>query len=264
MAFKKILPIMGIVLGLFPSVLLGQVVKRDRSVVASAGYDTLLTNGFQYSFTLGEMAIFTKQSDDEDDVHELTEGFHQVNSPLTTPLLFSTATLENQCPDVTDGSITVTPTGCIGPYNIELAGNNGDTVRVDDIDEEYTFMNLDSGQYQITVRGFTFCSDRDTIYLGLKNNSCDVKLYTGITPNGDGKNDYWEIDNIEINQPNEVEIFNRWGSQVWSASNYNNREISWKGDNNGGSQLPSGTYFYTIKVSGNSSASGSGWIQLTR
>jgi len=261
MDIKKIIPVLGIVLGLSPGVLLAQIVSIDRQVVASTGYDTLLVSGFQYSYTVGELATATKTEDDD---FYITEGFHQPDGPLLAPVVFSTTSSEAQCPDVADGTITVVPDGCTAPYSIELAGNNGDTVFVDDIDEKYIFMNLDSGSYRITVRGFTLCSKRDTVQIRFKNKDCNVKLYTGITPNGDGKNDFWEIDNIEINQPNEVQIFNRWGSKIWSGSNYDNRNVVWQGDNNGGQQLPSGTYFYTIKVSGNSDASGSGWIQLTR
>ena len=143
---------------------------------------------------------------------------------------------------------------------------NGDTLFVDDLPEDdmYVFENLDSGYYQVTVRGSNFCAHRDTQRVEVKNNTCDVQIYTGITPNGDGKNDQWIVDNLEINPINSVIIYNRWGTKVWSGSNYDNQGVVWGGFDNNGQELPSGTYFYVIEVEGNSSASGSGWIQLTR
>jgi len=69
-----------------------------------------------------------------------------------------------------------------------------------------------------------------------------------ITPNGDGKNDTWDI-----NKPNSlsgcpVSIYNRWGKLVWQSNSYNNH---WDGTNIEGEPLPDGTYFYTIICSGN-------------
>jgi gliding motility-associated-like protein len=58
------------------------------------------------------------------------------------------------------------------------------------------------------------------------------------SPNGDGLNDFFEVDFIEFYPNNVVFIFNRWGKKVYEKSAYNNE---WDG---GG--LPSGTYFYTI------------------
>jgi gliding motility-associated-like protein len=63
-----------------------------------------------------------------------------------------------------------------------------------------------------------------------------------ITPNGDGKNDYFVIGEI-IDQV-EIIIFNRWGNEEYSNSNYLN---DWDGRNNKGRELPNDTYFYVLK-----------------
>ncbi len=86
-------------------------------------------------------------------------------------------------------------------------------------------------------------------------------IYSGITPNGDGNNDTWVIDNIDLYQTNSVTIFNRWGIEVWSGNNYNNSTVVWKGQNSSGQPLPDATYFYIVKVD---SATYKGWVQLTR
>jgi gliding motility-associated-like protein len=63
-----------------------------------------------------------------------------------------------------------------------------------------------------------------------------------ITPNGDGKNDYFKISEI-IGQV-ELIIFNRWGNEEYSNSNYLN---DWAGRNNKGEELSNDTYFYVLK-----------------
>ena len=63
-----------------------------------------------------------------------------------------------------------------------------------------------------------------------------------ITPNGDGKNDKFIIKNItlKVNSNNELVIFDRWGSTVFTEVGYQN---NW--DGNG---LSPGTYFYVLKI----------------
>ncbi|MEQ8358571.1 MAG: gliding motility-associated C-terminal domain-containing protein [Cytophagales bacterium] len=63
-----------------------------------------------------------------------------------------------------------------------------------------------------------------------------AKVADVITPNGDGKNDTWKIDNIELYPGTEVKIFNRYGTEVYKTSDYKG---DWAADN-----LPSGTYFF--------------------
>ncbi|MCB0487530.1 MAG: gliding motility-associated C-terminal domain-containing protein [Cyclobacteriaceae bacterium] len=80
----------------------------------------------------------------------------------------------------------------------------------------------------------------------------DIEIYTGVSPNGDGLNDFWliqYIDSIEETRTNKVSIFNRWGDEVFSTENYNNDDRVFKGINNNGNALPSGVYFYRIEFS---------------
>ena len=260
MSVRYILSVLSILAG-SGSMIFSQTMSLERQVVASTGGYAEILNDLNFSYTVGEMATNTRT---EDDIFIITEGFQQGDGRLLSPLSFTSQENEVQCPDIKDGQIIVSPTGCLGPYTIELAGPS-DTISVDDVSGNYTFTELDSGNYRITVRGFTFCSQRDIVRVELKNNTCDTRYYTGITPNGDGKNDVWLIDNIEINQPNEVQIYDRWGNVVWKASNYNNHTVVWRGENQGGQDLPSGTYFYTLSIEGGRNPENkSGWVQLIR
>ena len=53
-------------------------------------------------------------------------------------------------------------------------------------------------------------------------------------------------------ESNKINIYNRWGDKVFDAENYQNTpdDNAFKGFNNNGNSLPSGTYFYTIQIPG--------------
>lgn len=81
----------------------------------------------------------------------------------------------------------------------------------------------------------------------------DLVIYNGVTPNGDGLNDYFLIDNINLYPKNTVRIFNRWGKEVFftesydSAGNVFTGEAQGKGIANKGEKLPTGTYYYVLE-----------------
>jgi len=44
-----------------------------------------------------------------------------------------------------------------------------------------------------------------------------------------------------------MKVFNRWGDEVWFSNGaYNNTSNSWKGNNNSGTPLPDGTYYFVF------------------
>jgi gliding motility-associated-like protein len=78
----------------------------------------------------------------------------------------------------------------------------------------------------------------------------DIVIYNAISPNGDGKNDSFLIQYIDIipeTQNNRVTIFNRWGDTVFTITGYNNDDRIFRGENSNGKALPTGTYFYKIE-----------------
>ena len=86
---------------------------------------------------------------------------------------------------------------------------------------------------------------------------------TVFTPNGDGKNDLFEIENLAVLFPNaEVQIVNRWGSLVFESEGYEN---PWDGTKfNSGEELPLGTYFYQVKLNDGSDEVLKGPITIVR
>ncbi len=71
----------------------------------------------------------------------------------------------------------------------------------------------------------------------------DLFVPSVITPDGDGKNDYFKISNTDVKV--ELIIFDRWGNEEYTNLNYLN---DWNGLNDKGKELPSDTYFYILKV----------------
>jgi gliding motility-associated-like protein len=92
-------------------------------------------------------------------------------------------------------------------------------------------------------------------------NEGELKIYSGITANGDGHNDSWIIDGITIPSQVSVSIYNRWGDNIYEAEHYDNVNTVWKGEKHTGQALPDGTYFYIIKEPGKKAHKG--WVELT-
>ena len=80
----------------------------------------------------------------------------------------------------------------------------------------------------------------------------DVVIYNGVTPNGDGKNDYFFIDGIQNLSNNRVEVYNRWGVKVFATDNYDANGNIFQGYSEGrltiggNNHLPTGTYYYVL------------------
>ena len=72
-----------------------------------------------------------------------------------------------------------------------------------------------------------------------------VRIPNGFTPNGDGANDIWEIENCEAYANCEVEVFNRWGNRVFRTTGGYTQSWDGRYDNE---ELPNATYYYVIKL----------------
>ncbi|MFT7189202.1 MAG: gliding motility-associated-like protein, partial [Sediminicola sp.] len=84
-------------------------------------------------------------------------------------------------------------------------------------------------------------------------------IFNQFSPNGDGINDLLRINDIQDYPNNILEIYDRYGNQVYSKANYDN---TWNGEGKNG-ELPKGTYFYILDL-GDGSEVRKGWIQIIR
>ena len=92
-----------------------------------------------------------------------------------------------------------------------------------------------------------------------RSNNVSGFLFNQFSPNGDGTNDLLVVNNIEDYPNNNIEIYDRYGNQVFKARPYDN---TWDGTHND-DDLPKGTYFYVFDL-GDGSEIRKGWIQIIR
>lgn len=84
---------------------------------------------------------------------------------------------------------------------------------------------------------------------------------TLITPNQDGKNDYFVVDGLHAKYPTcKVTIINRWGGVVFESEGY---QTPWDGTHKG-KLLPVGTYYYIIDLNNGSNDLLRGPISIVR
>lgn len=71
-----------------------------------------------------------------------------------------------------------------------------------------------------------------------------IGFANAISPNGDGVNDEWIIDGIEKFERAEVNVYDRWGQNIFRSIGY---ATPWNGTNRG-KKLPTGSYYYVIEL----------------
>ncbi|MES2487528.1 MAG: choice-of-anchor L domain-containing protein [Bacteroidota bacterium] len=93
------------------------------------------------------------------------------------------------------------------------------------------------------------------IYGELDVISIMCSLPRGISPNGDGKNDSFDLTTLDVKK---LSVFNRYGKEVYSFSgNYTNQ---FAGLASNGHELPSGTYFYMVERTNGETLTG--WVYV--
>lgn len=95
--------------------------------------------------------------------------------------------------------------------------------------------------YTVTVTDPRGCVSSDTVYVVV---SPQININNAFTPNGDGINDTWNITGLIAYVNATVDIFNRYGQQVFHSIGY---PVPWDGTYNG-KPLPVGVYYYVIHL----------------
>jgi gliding motility-associated-like protein len=139
---------------------------------------------------------------------------------------------------------------CIGNYDgrIDFDLSGGTEPYMYYIDEnEYSVLPIDSlyqGIYTVTIVDNHGCElvfediELEDIY-----KDC-LKIPNAFTPNGDGVNDVWEIGNIGLFPKAFIQVFNRWGQQLYEGMAI---EGFWDGTYNH-TPVPTGSYIYIIDL----------------
>ncbi|KGO93919.1 choice-of-anchor L domain-containing protein [Flavobacterium subsaxonicum] len=110
------------------------------------------------------------------------------------------------------------------------------------------------GTYYVTATPNAATGCPVTADVTVTNVACMIPK--GISPNGDDKNDSFDLTGFDINK---LSIFNRYGMEVYSKITYTSE---WHGQTNEGGELPTGTYYYVITFSSGSSKTG--WVYINR
>ncbi|MEP6646553.1 MAG: gliding motility-associated C-terminal domain-containing protein [Saprospiraceae bacterium] len=137
-----------------------------------------------------------------------------------------------------DGAISVAVAGGVPGYNYSWSPSAGNTA---------VLSNLSSGRYFLTVTDASGCEEILSVDLFI-NNEC-FKGISIITPNSDGKNDYFVISCIS-NLDNHLSIYNRFGGLVYETDNYLN---NWDGVDGDDQPIADGGYLWVLEVRSGSS-----------
>lgn len=257
--------IKGIVLFTLMLVLKLQSQTITPQVINSAGdHRRLGSTGIYITDNVGEPFTETIGSNG----NMITQGF--IQPEMTSISGFSaTAKVNNvTCLDKKDGAIVISiikspqavnyqvayswsPAVCPGTSCDSLEGLVAQTYTVDMV---ITYTN--------TVGSVKTETITSVIPLSGSNDLCRIKIYNGITSNGDGINDVFTIDNIEEFPKNKLQIYNRWGGLVADLKGYNNTTNSWPAKDKLDNLLPS-TYFYILDL-GDGSKLIKGWVELIK
>lgn len=153
--------------------------------------------------------------------------------PVTT---FSTEFRYVVCPDAKEPLIiTATPQNYTQNEVRIVWFRNGVVINGE---RRLTLPVLTSGFYEIQV---TFNGQTNSNTVGINVVQLDNCIIPqGISPNGDGQNDTFDLTNLDVKS---LHIYSRLGRLVFSRENYTNE---WFGQTDNGDELPVGTYFYTI------------------
>ncbi|MCY7350727.1 MAG: gliding motility-associated C-terminal domain-containing protein [Cytophagaceae bacterium] len=120
-----------------------------------------------------------------------------------------------------------------------------------DTSTDSTLTVRESGSYTVQVPNRS-CLVADTVRVRFLD--CPGVVPNVFTPNDDGRNDTFAIENMEL-LPWKLLVYNRWGGLVCQTERYQN---DWRA-----SGLPAGTYFYQL-TNQELGRTLKGWVQVLR
>ena len=149
--------------------------------------------------------------------------------------------IKNQpCKAEADGELEIEIDGGTAPY--ETLWQDASLNWLDAVSE------LPAGRYTAFITDSNDC--KSDSYIDLEAKDCPSNVladYNVFTPDGDGKNDFFQI-KLEHVKTFEVQIVNRWGTIIYRT---NQADAAWDGTiNKTGVEAKNGTYYYIINAVG--------------
>lgn len=175
-------------------------------------------------------------------------------------------------PEISDYEITFTAeTIGLDAEEVEFVWYlNGDVIEGEN-ESSYTALYDIEGEYEdeYTVEIVVgTCSAEASLIANVEYGPYDhpCKISEGISPgNNDGLNDY--LDLTFLNDRSGIEkftVYNRYGTKVYDQANYTNE---WRGQDNSGNELVSGTYYYVLEMKNEDPVFGKtkkGWVYVNQ
>ncbi len=184
-------------------------------------------NGITYSWTGPNAYANNDESDTLLNVTPNNSGVYQLTITDTNGCSSSNQTYVN---------VNDYPVIDLGPDTVVCIDSLPYLLAIDTIYNNYLWQDgntnhyynvIDSGWYYVTVEMIGGCSTTDSIYIDIEHcNSCGFANV--FSPNGDGINDYFVIENLEYFPNSRLEVFDRWGKLIYESDNYEN---NWGGGN---------------------------------
>ena len=166
-------------------------------------------------------------------------------------LTFTKSITASTCFTTPDGVINITVAGGTQPYTYLWSSPM--------ITGPSTF-GLEAGDYSVTITDSDSCILIADITVPAESgpDCTDWKIFSGITPNGDGVDDQWEIRGLNQYDRVGVQIFTNRGVIVWQSEQYEN---NWEGTDDDGNPLIEGIYYYIVT---RPEEVDKGWIHILR
>lgn len=164
-------------------------------------------------------------------------------------LIISDSTYTTTCEDNDDGKIEVIVGG--GTPGYTFLWSNGETTQ--------DIYNLPAGVYTLIVTDLNGCLQYDTATVNISYEDC-LDPPSAFTPDGDGYNDTWILQNIENYEGARIKVFNKWGKIIYESGHM---YTPWDGTFNG-KKLPSATYYYLIDLNDDSGKTYTGPVTIVR
>lgn len=170
-------------------------------------------------------------------IYETCSGNYDTLSAILTisdydPMIISLPDSLNICNE----NLVLEPSFEGGLPPVNYLWNTGDTSL------NLTLFPTETGDY--IVSSFDNCgypaSDTVTVWV-----QCPIVPPNIFTPNGDGTNEYFIIDQLDGYPNSKLSVYNRWGKLVYENDNYLN---DWDGTHfKSGNKLADGVYFYVVE-----------------
>ena len=120
-----------------------------------------------------------------------------------------------------------------------------------------------TSSYYVTETNLIGCESTPSI-INVTVNKCEIKVPTAFTPDGDGVNDTWELEDLDLIYPNNsVKIYNRWGNIVFESTPGSYQKHPWDGKIKQ-DDLPVASYYYIIEYNDAKSDSVKGIVTIIR